>query len=374
MLLSMAILLQTAGHAQEPEQFTVATINIDGLPPKILLFKVNADGPGADGSSRIGKYINKKGYDIVCMQEDFNFHDVIVPWLEDDYQVEGDGRRIDYDVKDAHIDLRYPQHIKFPTDGLACACKNGIMLTGSERVAWNRSFGKFSHSFDDIVTKGFRRHELTLPSGQAIIVYNMHMDASSRADEEAGRDSMDRVAREAQWVQLRDDVLAHLDNRPVVVAGDMNSLYMRDRVKSVFIDAIEASGKGTVTDAWIQTNGKGRYPEYTGGRISTGDSNIIGDEMLDKIILINPTDGDQLLLTDCHLDTTDYLHNGRALGDHYPLVATFAVNRAKTAIGEVEAEAGETATYYNMKGARISHPSGGLYIERRGSNTLKKMK
>ncbi len=56
-LLMMSVMMGTAGYAQQAEQFTIATMNIDGLPKKILVFNVNADGPGAEGSSRIGKYI-----------------------------------------------------------------------------------------------------------------------------------------------------------------------------------------------------------------------------------------------------------------------------------------------------------------------------
>ncbi len=371
----MGMLLQVAAHGQQAESFSVATMNVDGLPQKIIIFKVNVDGPGADGSSRIGKYIARKGYDIVCMQEDFNFHDVMLPWLEDDYQVDSCSDRVDYDVKDANIDLRYPQNIKFKTDGLTCARKNGITVDAVERVAWKRSFGKFSHSFDDIVTKGYRRYELRLPSGTALTLYNMHMDASSGADEKVGLDSMDRAVRLEQWIQLRDDVLAHLDKQPVVVVGDVNSLYRRDKVKAEFIDAIEASGKGKVVDAWVEKAMNGKYPAYAGGIVSTDDSTLVGGETLDKILYINPTGGTQIKLLTCQLDTTDYRHNGQPLGDHYPLVATFSMDRKSTAITTaVVDEAVEAATYYNLSGQRIARPADGIYIERRGNNTVKKMK
>ncbi|MBE6262074.1 MAG: hypothetical protein E7107_14910 [Prevotella sp.] len=57
------------GHAQETGTFSIATLNVDGLPQKILVAKVNADGPGGGGSVRIGRYLQKMGYDLVFMQE-----------------------------------------------------------------------------------------------------------------------------------------------------------------------------------------------------------------------------------------------------------------------------------------------------------------
>ena len=55
----------TAWGQDSGERFTVATLNVDGLPQKILMVKVNTDGPGNAGTARIGKYLMKKGYDLI---------------------------------------------------------------------------------------------------------------------------------------------------------------------------------------------------------------------------------------------------------------------------------------------------------------------
>ena len=75
-----------ASDQQDNEQFSIATLNVDGLPQKILVLKVNADGPGDAGTARIGKYLMQKKYDLVMMQEDFNYHGVLSVLLEDDYK------------------------------------------------------------------------------------------------------------------------------------------------------------------------------------------------------------------------------------------------------------------------------------------------
>ena len=67
-VLALAMVTVMTVLAQEPgEQFTVATLNVDGLPQKLLVVNVNADGPGDVGTARIGKYLVQKGYDLVMM-------------------------------------------------------------------------------------------------------------------------------------------------------------------------------------------------------------------------------------------------------------------------------------------------------------------
>ena len=108
---ALLALLCVGTSAQQPETFSVATLNVDGLPQKILVVNVNADGPGAVGTARIGKYLMKKGYDIVCMQEDFNYHDVLIPWMEDDYA--NDTWSGDIGVEGRDIDFLHLQNHRF---------------------------------------------------------------------------------------------------------------------------------------------------------------------------------------------------------------------------------------------------------------------
>ena len=134
--------------AQTSEQFSIATLNVDGLPKKILVFNVNADGPGDAGSSRIGKYLIKKNYDLVFMQEDFNYHEVMKVWLEDDYKL--DEWTGDVEVVDHQIDFLHLQNHRFECDGLMACWKNDLTVTTSPRTAWKQNFGKFSHALDEL--------------------------------------------------------------------------------------------------------------------------------------------------------------------------------------------------------------------------------
>ena len=367
LLLSGLLSVSAAVTAQQSGRFSVATLNVDGLPQKILFFNLNAGGPGSAGSVRISNYLAQRGYDMMFFQEDFNYHDELTTVLEDDYQFDQWSGAVGLDVPGKKIDLLHAQNIKFDCDGLGACWKNGITLGKSERVKWKAEFGKFSHANDELVTKGFRRYELTFSDGTPVIVYNMHMDADYILDEVEQKDGKDRAARLAQWLQLRDDVMEHIDTRPIIVVGDMNSLYYRDPVKTQFVDAIEATGKATVNDVFVELGLKGVYPEpkpVHQERIRPG--NILNGETFDKILYINPTQGIQIKPVSYSIDTVGYKHDGKMLGDHYPLVATFEVvgrdESKPVGIGNVTADEG-AAGYYDLKGQLVGRPAKGIYIE-----------
>ena len=344
--LTAAVLLvaATASAQQADNTFSVMTLNVDGLPAKIAFFDVNKDGPASAGSELISEYIVSKDCDIVAMQEDFNYRWEIWSRLFADYNHDEWSGGIMTEDQPA-IDYAHLHHTKFTCDGLNMSWKKAGKSDVYERVAWQRSFGKFSHDFDDIITKGFRRHEMTLANGLELVVYNMHMDASSDRDEKAGNDGKDREARQTQWEQLRDYILSHLDKRPVIVMGDMNSYYHRDPVQSVFIEAIEKTGLASVGDAWVDIQHGGAFPVF-GGEPTEG-------ETLDKVIYINPNDTPTPITPKrVILDTTDYLNGGKPLGDHYPLIVTFAYDGLSTGINGVSTAQDESqdTPAYSLQG------------------------
>ena len=362
-MLCLGLLLSVFANAQAPESFTVATLNVDGLPKKLLVVNVNPDGPGSAGSARIGKYLTQKGYDLVMLQEDFNYNEELTVLLEDDYLMDEWSGNVDVEGHD--IDFLHPQNHRFSCDGLMAAWKLGITVSDKQRTTWKGGFGKFSHALDEMVTKGFRRYDVTLASGTQIVVYNMHMDAEDDADTREGKAVPDRKAREVQWQQLRDDIMQRLDQRPVVVVGDLNSLYCRDRLQELFVDAIAATGKATVTDCWIALENKGQYPAYQDDcRITDNDEELLGGESLDKILCINPVGGGQLRPVTYSRDKEGYLHDGKPLGDHYPVSVTFEVQGTKgnTAIEELSAPDMQSSTYYDLQGRHVGQPAKGVYI------------
>ena len=351
---------------EKGEQFSVATLNVDGLPQKILVLKVNPDGPGDAGTARIGKYLLQKKYDLMMLQEDFNFHDVLTVFLEDDYKF--DTWSGDVGTDGHKIDFLHLQNHRFECDGLLACWKNDLTVTPSVRTAWKQNFGKFSHANDEMVTKGFRCYEVTLRGGTRIVVFNMHMDASDDADEVAKNDTKDKEARMAQWQQLKEEVLQQLDTRPILIMGDMNSLYGRDNVKGEFINAINASGRGTIADVWVEMQQHGTYPDDQ-------DKGVADGETLDKILYINPVEGTMIQPVAFSIDRDGFLYNGKPLADHYPVSATFKVVSNVDAIEEIEnSQSVNYPLYYNLNGQRISQPRRGLFIRQSAGKTDKYIK
>ena len=367
-LFILALMTIMTSLAQESgEQFTVATLNVDGLPQKLLVVNVNADGPGDAGTARIGKYLVKKGYDLVMMQEDFSYHGVLSVWLEDDYKMDEWSGTLYVLDGPRKVDFLHLQNHRYACDGLLTVWKNDLQVTPAGRTPWIQNFGKFSHALDEMVTKGFRRYEVTLRSGDRIVVYNMHMDATDEKDEAEGKAGPDHDARMAQWAQLKDDVLQHLDSRPIIITGDMNSLYGRDDVKGQFIDAINQSGRGMASDVWVELQHSGIYPSESITEATASD------ETLDKIIYINPTMGTNIQPVAITIDREGYLYDGKPLGDHFPVAATFQLMRRGSGIEELNGTATGESQYYNLNGQHVSMPQKGIYIEQQGKKAEKRI-
>lgn len=341
--------------------FSVVTLNVDGLPGKVAFLPVNADGPLSAGSERISAYLATQNCDILCLQEDFNYRWEIWSRLFANYQHDEWTGGITYE--DREIDFAHLQNLKFECDGLNMVWRNDIQSDRYERVPWQKSFGKFSHDFDDIITKGFRRHELTLSDGHQLVVYNMHMDASSERDEMKANDGKDREARISQWKQLRDHILERLDERPVIIVGDMNSYYYRDDFKTEFIDAITNTGNAAVCDAWIEKCNQGIYPDL-------GTEPLEG-ETLDKALYINPTGGNSLELVSVTIDRSNYLYDGKPLGDHYPLISTFRyislADKEATRINTLTNGANDTdVETYDLSGRPVDETYKGIAVTSQG--------
>lgn len=373
--------MYVTSQAQLAERFSVATLNIDGLPKKILIINSNPDGPGGPGTVRIGNYLMNRDYDMVFMQEDFSYHGELAAVLDGTYGLDTWSGTVGIDIPGKKIDFLHLQNLQFECDGLMGAWKQGITVNGGQRTAWTDGFGKFSHANDLLVTKGFRRYEVTLASGTAVVVYNLHMDAESGVDAEEGKAGPDRAARLNQWRQLREAVMQSLDTRPVIILGDFNTLYFRDKVKETIIDAINASGKGTVKDVWIELKNQSVYPAYEDdNRTSDEREDGLNGESLDKVLYINPNGAEKTLrAVSYERDTEGYKYEGKPLGDHYPVAVTFEVVNGKSqgtsgvsSISSVEERDG-VREYYNMSGQRVSSPARGLYIERIGGQARKRI-
>ena len=225
MTLAALVCCIMAAQAQT-EEFTVATLNVDGLPQKLII-PVNPDGPGEKYTPEIADFLLNKKYDIIGIQENFNYYDYLFPKL--------DAAGYSHDRCYSKIELenfRYP----YPNDGINAIWRKGIKGERTDSVAWTESYGIISHANDGLTNKGFRRYELTLDGGSQIVIYNGHWDASSDFDDMNGEDGPDRRVRMQQWRQLRDSILNHSDSTSAML-GNHFPISVRFR--------IEGAGKDT---------------------------------------------------------------------------------------------------------------------------------
>ena len=311
------------------ETFTLATLNADGMPKQIIFIDVNTEGPGEEYSPAIARFLLNKKFDIILTQENFNYNAALTaPFDSAGYRHDIWGGGIDVELAlDRLVNGEELEGI-FHIDGLTAFWSPKLQVVREDSVRWTAGYGLFDHGWDTMVRKGFRSYDVTLSGGNHVVVYDMHMDASDEDDEKNGKDDVDRQARMVQWRQLRDHILAHLDSRPVIVIGDLNSYYERDSICSQVFSVIEQTGRATVGDAWVTLERGGKFPTMVEGPVTNDPGSTtwaLKGQTLDKIIYINPTSGPQLKPLSFCVDSTTYVRpDGKTpLGDHAPVSAKF---------------------------------------------------
>lgn len=304
-----AILIGSTLYAQTT--FTVATMNVDGLPAKVALWEVNPEGPGTEGTLLISEKLAQKGFDIIGVSEDFNHNGSLMEWLNDSYDCGTFRGSIDASASWNAI----WGGLTFDTDGLNLLWKKEIHAYDESWTKWNDYNGKFDSGFDGLIKKGFRYYRVEVEPGMDVDVYIMHMDAEIS--------DKDIEAREKQLSQLRDAILQTNNGRPKIVMGDTNCRYTRDKLKEIFIDGIEASGLYTVKDAWVELCKRNKYPTFGSDALMVDQLGYREGEIVDKVLYINPTFGRKLKATSFKVDTDFNKEDGTPISDHYPVVVKF---------------------------------------------------
>lgn len=318
--LLLGLLSTTAAASGEKEgTFTVTSMNVDGLPQKILGFSINSDGPGSGGTKKISQKMAGYGWDIVGVSEDFNYNTELLSGLTSYSSGTHRGG---------------VSGLSNNTDGLNLIWKNPLTVSGEKWTSWNTHYstGIFNtgNGADGMIDKGYRYYAVTVAEGVTVDVYILHMDADS--------DAGDIAARESQLTQLADAIKASDNKNPIIVMGDTNCRYTREHLQTLFIDAINEDSRFTVQDAWIEKIREGEYPQYGADAIVAIDKGGTYDypaaEIVDKVFYINNTDSKVQLAANSYSIATDFVDtDGTALADHWPVVVEFGY----TLSGETEA-------------------------------------
>ncbi|WP_340384265.1 jacalin-like lectin [Streptomyces sp. SS7] len=295
--------------AADSGTFNVLSYNVAGLPEALS----SASTPRQSSTTTIGERIAP--YDIVHVQEDFNYHA---------YLYAGDTTHA----------------YRTPTSGGAgigsgLNTLSKISYDGDdfERVRWNSCQ---LDSGDCLTPKGFTFMRERLAEGVYVDFYNVHTNA--------GTNDGDLASRADNLAQLTSFISTHSAGNAVVVMGDTNTRYTRSG------DTIgEFAAANGLTDAWVQLIRGGSAPAKGSDALVCDQSGATVPntcEVVDKVLYR----GSKLV----SLNATTYNNEhakfltsgGLMLSDHDPIAVGFTWSR-NPAFQLSDQYGGPHGDYYN---------------------------
>ena len=283
----------------------IVTYNIDGLPEtldlkdlpwifqpfvwiyqlfaKTTLIHLNDNVGRFEATKKISTYL--KDFDIVGIQEDFNYHEALISDLKDrnwgTFQGAIDFSKIFSMVK----------WFRYKSDGLNIITKPQITILDEDIVEWKNSCGYFSHCNDKLTRKGFRRYLLhQTVNNKYFTVYILHADASDNPD-----DIKDSETRRKQFTQLVEYIKQNETCFPTLVIGDTNCT-------SNNID------KKTIREYFIEPLKEDFLVEQA-----------LPNDDLDRIFVINSKYlNNKIIIKNCE-------HGVEGLSDHRPFIVEFDI-------------------------------------------------
>jgi len=268
----------TPAAAATSGSFNLLTYNVAGLPDFLSSGKPKVNTPLI--SPRLG------AYDIVNVQEDFNYHAALYANDNHPYRTATSGG------------------VPFG-DGLNTL--SNFPFQDIERVKWNKCTGT-----NCLTPKGFSLARMRIAEGVYVDVYNAHPNADDSEDAYA--------ARRANISQLSAFIQANSAGNAVIVASDTNTRYTRtpDNIRTLVSD-------NGLTDAWVQLAKGGVQPTQGAEPLvcpTSAPTNTC--EVVDKVLyrgskLVN------LSATRYNNEWASFLDSaGGNLSDHFPHTVDFS--------------------------------------------------
>ncbi|KAJ7669004.1 mannose-binding lectin [Mycena rosella] len=294
LLAALAALNAASVHAAAAGTFDVLSMNVAGLPAIL-----NGNGESGDKTTNtaiIGQDFAKFAYDVIHVQEDFNYHATLY-------------------VNDNHT-FRTATSGGVPF-GSGLNTLSNFDWIDFTRVKWATCSDA---SEDDCLTpKGFTFMRVSVDDGVYIDFYNLHADA--------GTEPGDETARAANLQQVADYIDTWSIGNAVLVFGDTNSRYTRGEDGTrVFLT------QNGLTDAWVQDIEGGVYPAAGAPALVCPDG-VPPDadcEVVDKV-LYRGNAVISLTNTGFFYDTARFLSSDLAtLTDHNPVRVEFAWSLSAT--------------------------------------------
>ncbi|MFD7934277.1 jacalin-like lectin [Streptomyces sp. NPDC059755] len=268
---------QAAGAATSGT-FNVLTYNVAGLPEGL------SSGHPATNTPLISPRL--AAYDIVNVQEDFNYHAALYAGDNHPYRTATSGGAAIGDGLNTLSDYAFEDF---------------------ERVRWNNCTGT-----NCLTPKGFTLARVRLSEGVFVDLYNVHTNADDSDDALA--------ARRANIEQLSDFIQANSSGNAVLVMGDTNTRYTRagDNIRTL-------ADENGLTDAWVQrVKGGTRPTQGTDALLCPTTAPTNDCEVVDKVFYR----GSKLLslnATRYNNEWASFLDSaGGNLSDHFPHTVDFS--------------------------------------------------
>ncbi|CAG8901302.1 unnamed protein product [Penicillium nalgiovense] len=222
-ILLSVILPALASAAATNGKFTALSFNVAGLPS--ILQSNDVNGTKTDNANLIGTYFSEYGYDIINMQEDFNYHAYIYETDTHAYRTATSGGAA------------------FGSGLNTISNYNWVDFT---RVKWN--ICSDASSADCLTPKGFTFMRWNPADGVYVDFYNLHADA--------GIEDEDEAARNSNLQQVADYIDTWSTGNAVVVMGDTNSRYTRAKDTGIRV----FKSQNSLADTWVDLEKDGVYP------------------------------------------------------------------------------------------------------------------
>ncbi|KAL2840380.1 Endonuclease/exonuclease/phosphatase [Aspergillus pseudodeflectus] len=269
---------------------SVLSLNVAGLPE--IINGNDVPGDKTTNTEIIGERFVEYGYDIVQVQEDFNYHAALYRTATYPYRTSTSGG------------------VPF---GSGLNTLANYPWIDFERVKWDVC--ENASGADCLTPKGFTVMRVRVDEGVYLDVYNLHADAGS---EEA-----DISARAANLQQVSDYITTNSVGNAVLVLGDTNARYTRvgDGIR-IFHTQNE------LINPWVELILDGVEPVEGADAVVCGNPTTSQTcETVDKIFY-RGSRALALRATSWSYEDEKFLNNGSILSDHNPISSTFAWSRS----------------------------------------------
>ncbi|KAF5369183.1 hypothetical protein D9615_009983 [Tricholomella constricta] len=283
-LVALSTLALYASAAQTQGTFSLLSYNVAGLPELL------SSGNPAVNTPLISPRL--KPYNIINVQEDFNYHAALY-------------------ASDTHA-FRTPTSGGVPF-GSGLNTLSNFPYIDFERIKWNDCN---LNSGDCLTPKGFTFMRVRVSDGLWVDLYNLHTDAGSDAGDIKARAS--NIAQVSNYIQKRSVGM------PVVVMGDTNTRYTRAGDSESLHGFLSTNA---LSDAWITNARGGSFPASGASALvcpfpfapGTTQAQMVACEVVDKIFTRSSSAVTFEKTTYSNENDAFVNGTGAPLSDHYPI-------------------------------------------------------